>query len=159
MTSWSPSDTNREADVYEWEAQGSGGCAKAVGCVALISSGRAAGGGRLVDASADGDDVFFVTDGSLVGTDPGAFDVYDARVGGGFPEPLEEIPCFGDACQSLPSEPVDPALSTLVAGPGNPRITYVKHHRKERKRCRPASRAKGKCGKAKGGKGKKGAKR
>jgi hypothetical protein len=152
------SDTNREGDVYQWEAEGQGDCIKPAGCVALISSGRSAEGASFVDASLDGSDVFFVTDGSLVTGDPGSFDLYDARVGGGLEEELEEIPCFGDSCQSLPSEPVDPGLSTLVPGPGNPRITYVKKHRKER--CQAKKRSK--CGKGKkksGNKGTRGAKR
>jgi hypothetical protein len=149
------SDTNREIDVYQWEADGEGTCIKAAGCVTLISSGRAAGGATFVDASADGSDAFFVTDGSLVGSDPGAFDLYDARVGSGLEEELEEIPCFGDACQDLPSEPVDPGLATLVPGPGNPRITYVKHHRREPNHCRSKKSAKCHKGKSKGkGKGK-----
>lgn len=128
-------DTNKDADVYEWEAQGPN-CVKASGCVALISSGRAEGGASFVDASANGDDVFFLTDGSLVGTDPGSVDLYDARVGGGFPEPLVPIPCFGDSCQNLPPEPVDPGLSTLVSGPGNPKVKYHKYRRRpQHKRC------------------------
>ncbi len=142
------SDSNRENDVYQWEADGEGTCAKASGCVTLISSGRAAGGATFVDASADGSDIFFVTDGSLVAGDPGAFDLYDARVGSGLEEELEEIPCFGDACQDLPSEPVDPGLATLVPGPGNPRITYVKHHRREPNHCK--HKKSGKCHKSKG---------
>lgn len=154
-------DTNREADVYQWEDQGHGGCTKPAGCVALISSGRSEGGAFFVDASSDGSDVFFVTDGSLVPDDPGSFDIYDARVGGAFEEELEEIPCFGDACQSLPSEPVDPGLGTLIPGPGNPRITYVKRHRREPNHCR--HKRKGKCHKngkkRKGGKQKKGGRR
>jgi hypothetical protein len=119
-------DTDNEPDVYEWEAQGPG-CAKAAGCIALISSGRSEGGASFVDASASGDDAFFLTDGSLVAQDPGSVDLYDARVGGGVPGPLVPIPCFGDSCQSLPPEPVDPTLTTQIAGPGNPKIHYVKH--------------------------------
>jgi hypothetical protein len=146
-------DTNADADVYEWQAQGTG-CAKAAGCVALISSGRAEEGASFVDASADGDDAFFITDGSLVGADPGSFDLYDARVGGGFPDPLVPIPCFGDSCQSLPSEPVDPALTTQTSGPGNPKAHYFTYARHEKaKPCKP--KAAKKCGKGKKhGKGK-----
>ena len=119
-------DTNNAPDVYQWQAQGQG-CAKAAGCVALISSGRAEGGASFVDASANGDDVFFLTDESLVGSDPGSVDLYDARVGGGFPVAIPPILCLGDACQNLPSEPTDPALGTLVPGLGNPKVHYVKH--------------------------------
>lgn len=129
-------DTNGETDVYEWEAQGPG-CAKAAGCIALISSGRSEGGAGFADASASGDDAFFLTDGSLVDGDPGSVDLYDARVGGGFPGPLVPIPCFGDSCQALPPEPVDPGLTTQVAGPGNPPVHYVKHGHAA-KRCKAA---------------------
>ena len=43
---------------------------------------------------------------------PAAIDVYDARVGGGFPLPPSAVPCFGDACQPLPPEPDDPTPGT-----------------------------------------------
>jgi hypothetical protein len=134
-------DANSGAtDVYQWEAQGVGSCAKTGGCVALISSGRSAGGAGFVDASADGADAFFITGASLVSSDPGALDLYDARVGGGFEEPPASIACAGDACQPLPPEPVDPTLTTLLEGPGNPPVRYIhkkrrvpKHHRRHRK--------------------------
>jgi hypothetical protein len=146
-------DVNKEPDVYEWVPFG-GGCAKPTGCVELISSGRSEEGARFVDASASGDDAFFVTDGSLVAGDPGAFDLYDARVGGGFPEPQPPIPCLGDACQDLPSEPVDPALNTLVPGPGNPKLRYFRYRRHDRG-CRGAAAKKSsKCKGKKHGKGK-----
>lgn len=119
-------DTNNESDVFQWEAQGPG-CAKAPGCVSSLSGGKAEGGARFIDASANGNDAFFATDGSLLSEDPGSVDLYDARVGGGFPAPLVAIPCFGDSCQQLPSEPVDPGLSTEISGPGNPAVHYVKH--------------------------------
>jgi hypothetical protein len=106
-------DTNGDRDVYQWEAQGSGSCARPGGCVKLISSGRAEGGASFLDASADGSDAFFLTDGSLVPSDTGAFDVYDARVGGGYPASSPVIPCFGDACQVLPPSPETPAPGSL----------------------------------------------
>jgi hypothetical protein len=135
-------DTNNDWDVYQWEVDGRGSCAKAAGCQALISSGRAEGGAFLVDASSEGDDVFFLTDESLVSTDPGSVDLYDARVGGGFPEPEVPIPCEGNACQSLPPEPTDPALNTTLAGLGNPPVRYSG----QRKRCKKGKvRRKGKC--------------
>lgn len=117
-------DTNNVVDAYQWEAQGKGSCGKAEGCINLISSGRTAGGATFVDASASGNDAFFLTVGSLVDRDPGSVDLYDARVGGGFPEPNDPIPCKGDACQVLPSEPTDPTLTTLLTGPGNPPVKY-----------------------------------
>jgi hypothetical protein len=129
-------DTNSSADVYQWEALGEGGCAEAPGCVALISGGRGEGG-RFLDASADGDDIFFLTGDSLVGSDPGSIDAYDARVGGGLPEPQPPIPCNGDACQPLPPPPADPTAGTSTEGTGNPPPRYAKeakrrHPRKHR---------------------------
>lgn len=107
-----PFDTNNEADVYQWEAPGTGSCQRAGGCLALISSGRGAEGALFLDASADGSDAFFLTDESLVPGDPGSADVYDARVGGGFPVPPTVSECLGDACQPLPGEPEDPNPGT-----------------------------------------------
>jgi hypothetical protein len=135
-------DTNSRPDVYQWEAQGEGSCAVSAGCVDLISSGRSADGARFLDAGADGNDVFFLTGESLVSRDPGSIDVYDARVGGGLPEPQPPIPCIGDACQALPSAPDDPTAGTLVPNAGNPPLRIVKerrrhrHHRKHRKHRR-----------------------
>jgi hypothetical protein len=105
-------DTNEAKDVYQWEERGSGTCVKQDGCVSLISSGRAENGASFLDASLDGSDAFFLTDGSLVPSDPGAYDVYDARVGGGYPLPPSAVPCFGDTCQALPPEPEDPTPGT-----------------------------------------------
>jgi hypothetical protein len=127
--SLAPPDTNSDPDVYEWEATGKGSCGKAGGCISLISSGKAEEGASFVDASADGSDAFFLTVGSLVSADPGSLDLYDARVGGGFPEPSPPIPCEGDACQVLPSEPVDPTLTTLLSGLGNPPVRYAQRNR------------------------------
>jgi hypothetical protein len=117
-------------DAYQWEAQGEGSCSAAGGCQALVSSGRDAGGARFIDASASGDDAFFLTGAALVSIDPGSVDLYDSRVGGGFPDPPIPIPCEGDTCQVLPPEPTDPTLTTLLEGLGNPRVHYTryKHH-------------------------------
>jgi hypothetical protein len=135
-------DTNKEPDVYQWEDLGRGTCAKAGGCVELISGGRSPAGATFVDASLAGDDVFFTTDGSLIGLDPGSVDLYDARVGGGFPEPEAPIACLGDACQILPSEPTEPPLGTLVPGLGNPKVHYFKY---PRPRCHGAKKKRGRC--------------
>jgi hypothetical protein len=128
-------DTNKAPDVYEWEAAGAGGCTRPFGCVAPISIGKL--GASLIDASADGTDVYFLTVNSLVTADPeGSADLYDARVGGGFSTVDTEIICVGDNCQSLPGEPEDPTPGTLFPKAGNPplRILGPKKRSKPRRR-------------------------
>jgi hypothetical protein len=128
------SDTNGAPDAYEWEADGLGGCAAPGGCLGLLSSGRFASGASFADASASGADAFFLTEGSLLPADPGSLDLYDAREGGGFPEPPTPIACEGDACQSLPSAPEDPQPGTLLSGPGNPSLHFPPRRCPKRKR-------------------------
>jgi len=136
-------DTNGRRDVYEWEAGGVGSCARADGCLGLISSGRSEGNASFLDASADGDDAFFLTAGSLVETDPTGVDVYDARVGGGFPAPPKPIVCEADACQVVPGEPDDPALGTgFFRSEGNPSVTFPKHKKKHCKKKKPRCKKK-----------------
>jgi hypothetical protein len=117
-------DTDKATDVYQWEAQGTGSCAKAGGCLSLISSGIDAQGASFADATESGNDVFFLTSSSLVSGDPGSRDLYDARVGGGFPVPTPPIPCEGDACAPLPPAPEDPTVGTVVPGSGNPPVHF-----------------------------------
>jgi hypothetical protein len=130
-------DSNTHSDVYQWEAKGVGDCVRSPGCVSLISSGRALGGASFIDASADGSDAYFITDESLVGADPGSIDLYDARIGGGFPEAPKPTPCIADACQSLPPTPEDPDPGSLVKSSGNPAPSFAgpkkKKHRKHHK--------------------------
>jgi hypothetical protein len=147
-------DNNKQQDVYQWEAQGSGSCADAGGCISLISTGESARRSEFVDADASGDDVFFTTRSSLVPQDPGLIDIYNAKVGGGFDAPPPLIaPCEGDACQSLPAVPNDPALaSAAYSGPANvhkkarkKRKHHRRHdgkrrqHRKHHKKQKPGS--------------------
>ena len=92
-------DHNAVSDVYEWGA-GAG--------LQLLSGGRSgAFNSFLVDSDESGDNVFFVTRDGLVAQDTdGAYDMYDARVGGGFaPPPLPEPGCSGDACQGPAGSP------------------------------------------------------
>jgi hypothetical protein len=42
--------------------------------------------------------------------------------------------CEGDACQVLPSEPVDPTVTTLLSGRGNPKVHYRNYRHASRKR-------------------------
>lgn len=132
-------DTNNAPDVYQWEAQGLGDCTRPAGCVALISSGRAEGGARFLDASADGADAYFLTSRSLVEADPGGGDVYVARVGGGFAAPSAPIPCLGDACQPIPGAPDDPVVATATPrAEGNPPLKLAREPAQSKKRKRKA---------------------
>jgi hypothetical protein len=69
---------------------------------------------KQVTISRDGRNIFFTTRATLVGTDTNnSVDVYDARVGGGFPEAAPTAPC-SDAlgCQGA----VAPPLGGSAAG-------------------------------------------
>jgi hypothetical protein len=119
-----PQDLDGRVDVYEWEAQGEGGCDREAGCLSLISGGRSSEDDYLYAMSPDGHDVFFMSADTLEARDPdGTPSIYDARVDGGFPPP-EPPPgdCFGEACQPAVAAPSDatPATSSHE-GPGNPR--------------------------------------
>jgi hypothetical protein len=135
-------DTNKGSDVYQWEAQGTGNCQRPSGCQNLISNGTDPEGATFIDASETGEDAYFLTFSSLVGADPGSADVYDARVGGGFPAAVKPIPCEGDACVPLPAGPEDPTVGSLIPGVGNPPVHFPnthhkkKHHHKHHKRGR-----------------------
>jgi hypothetical protein len=125
-----PEDTNGKADVYQWEAPGKGDCEasdpafveSSGGCLALISSGEGDQDASFVDASPDGEDVFFKTATGLLPQDTGLVDIYDARVGGGFPTPpLPPDPCeSGESCQSAVPAPRLSAPGSTAPGPGNP---------------------------------------
>jgi hypothetical protein len=125
-----PSDTNGVEDVYEYEPPGVGGCTSdsagfsshSDGCVGLVSSGTSKEESAFLDASESGDDVFFLSAAQLSRQDTDStFDVYDARVGGGFPESQPPPTCEGDACQSPVAAPNDPTPGSLTyQGPGNP---------------------------------------
>jgi hypothetical protein len=89
-----PGDANGRPDVYLWRD----------GAASLISSGRSGSDSRFLDASPDGDDVFFTTRERLVRSDTDDLvDVYDARVGGGFPDTAQPGDCQGDDCQGTHS--------------------------------------------------------
>jgi hypothetical protein len=110
-------DTNGAEDVYEYEN----------GSVNLISDGSSAGGASFVDASSDGNDVFFVTRAQLVAQDTDQLvDLYDARAphvpGEKVGSPTTSSPvCGGEDCRT-PS-PVAPAFglpaSAVFVGAGN----------------------------------------
>jgi hypothetical protein len=119
-------DLNGARDVYEWHCPGNVDCAKN-GTVSLISDGLDPGGVSNKDnsittaMSATGSDIFFSTRTRLVGQDTDTLrDVYDARVGGGFPAPSEPA-CSPEACQGEPGKRTsfEPAASANFAPGGN----------------------------------------
>ena len=147
-----PRDTNGKNDVYQWEQaaskeeclQGIGGelfAPKSDGCLSLISSGKGIEHAEFLDASETGSDVFFTTDASLLSHDYGLIDIYDARVGGGFPPPPGPPgACEGEACQIAPPPPNDPTpASAGLKGAGNlrqsPRRLCAKGKVRRKGRC------------------------
>lgn len=90
----------------------------------LLSDGRSAAGSYVGDISDDGVNVSFTTRTALVGADHDSeeFDVYDARVGGGFFETPAAAPCEGEACRGGapgPPPPVAPTTPNFI-GPPDP---------------------------------------
>ncbi|MHB8240695.1 MAG: hypothetical protein ACYDHN_01770 [Solirubrobacteraceae bacterium] len=97
-----PEDQNGVRDVYEWHN----------GRISLISAGTGSDASFLLDNSASGDDVFFATKDNLLGADTdGSYDVYDARVGGGFPAVSSTSSCSG-GCH--PTSAGISSLSSLI---------------------------------------------
>jgi hypothetical protein len=131
-----PQDVNSNEDVYEYEPEGTGSCAsastafdeKSEGCLSPISSGTSAEASSFLDASASGDDVFFLTSAQLSPQDHDDLgDVYDAHVcTSAVPcvrQPVSAPPCnSGDACKGAPApQPSifgEPASATF-SGSGN----------------------------------------
>lgn len=118
-------DANRRQDVYEWEREGTPGCpvptAESGGCVSLLSGGDSSDLSSLIDASADGTDVFFTHRGALAGQGrhEGKTELFDVRVDGGFPQ--TSTACTGSGCQGVPGATpsfATPASATF-SGSGN----------------------------------------
>jgi hypothetical protein len=136
-----PADVNGVSDVYEFEPVGVGNCSEATrtnsfeyvpsagGCVGLISSGTSSEESAFLDASENGNDVFFLTAAKLAPQDyDTSDDVYDAH------ECTTESPCIPnpagpspecttvDACRAAPTpEPsiYGPPSSATFNGQGN----------------------------------------
>ncbi|HEU4977040.1 MAG TPA: hypothetical protein VFT50_18265 [Baekduia sp.] len=107
-------DVNGQFDVYRWHG----------GAVTLISGGTGPRESGFIDASSDpvDRDVFFRSYDQLGASDTDtAGDIYDARVGGGFPVPPPgTAPCRGDGCRAIVPAPPPPAGGTLTYfGAGN----------------------------------------
>jgi hypothetical protein len=105
-----PQAVNHTEDVYEYEPPGEGSCtttsstyrgggAVIEGCIALISSSTASHESEFLDASENGDDVFFYSATRLTPQAPASgYSVYDAHVcGAGWacvpPQPVGVTPC------------------------------------------------------------------
>jgi hypothetical protein len=110
-------DQDSAVDVYEWEDTNLDG----EGELRLLSAGRGESDSVFLDASENGDDVFFLTRERLVGIDTdNQVDLYDARVGGGFASqhPSAAPPaCEGEGCQGTISG--SPFLAGIGSGGGS----------------------------------------
>jgi hypothetical protein len=122
-------DTNGKLDVYEYVPTCVGCCQGVDGCVSLISAGTGSAESSFVDASASGNDVFFLTRDRLLPQDyDNSYDIYDAHVCSVSvpciaPVAVSPPPCTtGDACKAAPSP--QPAIfgapaSATFSGTGN----------------------------------------
>jgi hypothetical protein len=114
--------TSPSSDVYEWRRDGLYGCVKPQGCLALITDGQGGYMNLLLGSADEGRDVFVYTRSKLLAQDNDTSgDIYDARIGGGFPgPPPRPVECTGGACSSPPSAPNDSTPSSLrFSGNGN----------------------------------------
>jgi hypothetical protein len=145
-----PEDVNGKRDVYEWEN----------GRAYLISSG-VGGVSTYGGTSPSGDDVYIATREKLIPSDRDEItDVYDVRVGGGFPQPVAPSLCESvEGCHG-PASSAPGALDAASAGfssglkPLSPRaqrlrkaLKACKHKPTKKKRAKCRARAKKRYGK------------
>jgi DNA-binding beta-propeller fold protein YncE len=114
-----PQDINDAPDVYEWRN----------GALRLISDGESEfsryglTSPTVAGIDAHGDNVFFLlSQPGLTGFEQDGLDnVYDARLGGGFPRPQAPVHCSEESCQGpLQGAPAPrQQASALGSGPGN----------------------------------------
>jgi hypothetical protein len=127
-----PQDSNGVMDVYEYHNRS----------LSLISAGIGYPA-HFVAATPSASDVYFATQNSLVrsDTDGGQSDIYDARIGGGFPLSESRTPCAsGDTCKAVAVAPAFAMPGTALAtgeGPLGPQPPVSTAARK----ARPATRA------------------
>ncbi len=139
-----PSDVNGGSDIYQWHHGKLGlitdGVTKFPG--GDPSGGPSFGAPTVRGVSANGRDIFFSLVAPLTGFElDGLSNLYDARIGGGFPPRTSPMHCDGDSCQG-PLE-VSPAsvrsASSTFFGNGNAASG-------PQARCRGANvRRKGRC--------------
>ena len=115
-----PQDINGTADVYQWRN----------GAVGLVSDGETQypdggffAGPKVYGVDATGDNIFFsLIDPDLTGYEKDNLsNLYDARVGGGFPRPTEPAHCSEESCQGPLQVPpsVEQSASAGNNGAGN----------------------------------------
>ncbi len=118
-------DSNGRWDAYEYDVPSN--------TLHLISSGKDPANSYFIEATANGNDVFFATREQLVGWDVDeSYDLYDARVGGGFPEPVPPAQaCAGEACRApvTASPTVAGGVSTQFRGAGDATPRLRRHRR------------------------------
>ena len=145
----SPEATNGLSNVYEWHE----------GEVSLVSSGTAEepDSGQVISES--GQDIFFTTIQGLIPQDlDGDEDIYDARLGGGFPPvPASPQPCSGDACQGPLTNPAPLLVPGSVSqSPGGNFAAPVTKSTVKTKKLKAKKKVKAKGGHKKKGHGKDG---
>jgi hypothetical protein len=115
-----PEDINNSEDIYEWHN----------GALRLISDGETVypstgftSTPRVYGIDAGGENIFFtIIDPTLTGYEHDKLaNLYDARVGGGFPRPSEPTHCSEESCQGalLPPPPQQRVGSSSLNGAGN----------------------------------------
>jgi hypothetical protein len=133
-----PAATGVKAKVFEYEPNGVGGCASGGGCIGLLSAPSSAGEpnpeheSAFLDASENGNDVFFLTAAKLravngtSGDVDSNFDVYDAHVCAQGPclpgPPPGQVPCASsESCHGAAPPPlsfVAPASKSVSVARG-----------------------------------------
>lgn len=116
-----PEDTNGVLDVYEWWE----------GEARLITPGYQPLKSEFGGISRDGVSVAFATNATLVSADVDGEgrDIYIARLGGGFPEPVATSGCNLNSCPVSPGEridrPVPASMKPVPADPSRLRVVGV----------------------------------
>lgn len=116
-----PEDTNGVLDVYEWWE----------GETRLITPGYQPLKSEFGGISRDGVSVAFATNATLVSADVDGDgrDIYIARLGGGFPEPLAPATCNSSSCPVPDGErierPIPASMKAVPADPARLRVVGV----------------------------------
>lgn len=110
-----PQDVNGVLDTYEHDS--------ATSSLSLLSTGKGSDPATFTDASASGNDVFFVTRQRMLNSDKDDLvDLYDARIGDALADEPPTTPtpgCQDETCQPPPSgSPPDDPLGSLTFDDG-----------------------------------------